>query len=64
MKQLNVFIATLALTCFAFLPATANAANLDDLEVTMEVMEDIGSVGDTIAEMRGIMKGIRILIIS
>lgn len=53
MKQLNVFVATLVLTCFAFLPATARAANLDDLEVTMEVMDNVADFDFAMAEMRG-----------
>ena len=55
MKHFNVFIATLILTGFAFLPATARADDddWDDLDVTMEIVEDLGSVGDTIARMEG-----------
>jgi hypothetical protein len=53
MKQLNVFLATLVLTGFAFLPATTLADELDDLEVTMDVMDDIADVDDAIALMEG-----------
>jgi hypothetical protein len=53
MKQFNVFVATLVLTCFAFLPTMAHADDLDGLDVTMEVMDDISDIGDTISEMRG-----------
>ena len=53
MKQLNVFMATLVLTCFAFLPATARASELDDLEVTMDVMDDMSDVAESIALMEG-----------
>jgi len=53
MKQFNVFVATLVLTCFAFLPTTAHADDLDGLDVTMEVMDDISEIGDTISEMQG-----------
>jgi hypothetical protein len=53
MKHLNVFIATLILTCFALLPTAVRADDLDDLEVTLEVIDDLASVDDTISQMRG-----------
>ena len=54
MKQLNLFMAILALTCIAFFPATARAdGGLDDLEVTMVVLDDASDLGDELAEMRG-----------
>ena len=53
MKQFNVFIATLVLTCFAFIPTTVLAKGLDDLEVTMEVIDTVAGVDDAISEMRG-----------
>ena len=53
MKYLNVLIATMVLTCFAFMPATVLAADLEDLKVTMDVMDDISSVDHTIALMAG-----------
>jgi hypothetical protein len=41
MKQFNVFIAVLVLTCFAFMPAAVRADDdLDDLDVMMEVLDD------------------------
>ncbi len=53
MKQINIFIASLALTCFAMFPAVALAGDLDDLEVTMEVLDAESDLNDTITEMRG-----------
>ena len=54
MKHFNVFIATLILTGLAFIPATARADDdWDDLDVTMEVVNDLASVQDTIARMEG-----------
>ena len=53
MQQFNVFLVTLILTCFALLPTAANADSLDDLEVTMEVVDNIGDISDVVAEMDG-----------
>ena len=53
MKQFNVFLASLTLTGFAFLPAAAYADDLDDLEVTMEVIDSLDGVEDVFAEMPG-----------
>jgi cytochrome c556 len=54
MKHLNVLITTMVLTCFAFMPAGARAAaDLEDLEVTMDIMDDISSVDSSIAMMEG-----------
>src|SRR5210317_1525234 len=53
MKHLNVFLATLVLTCFALLPAGAFADDLDDLEVTMDVLDDMSRLDDPVVEMRG-----------
>jgi hypothetical protein len=53
MKQLNLFGATLLLTSLALLPAMAGAQDLDDLEVTMEVVDDLAGIGDVVAEMPG-----------
>ena len=44
MKKLNLFIASTALSCFALFPAAASANDLDELEVTMEVLDDIGEL--------------------
>ena len=53
MKQLSIFIATLVLTCFAFVPAVARADDMDDLDVTMDVFDDITSIDGDIAMMEG-----------
>lgn len=53
MKQLTICLATLVLTCFALAPAAARADELDDLEVTMEVFDDLGQIDGEIAEMDG-----------
>jgi len=53
MKQFNVFLTTLILTCFALLPGIASAGDLDDLDVTMEVVDNIGDISDVVAEMDG-----------
>ena len=52
MKQLNIFIATLVLTVMAFAPAVARAdEDMDDLEVTMEVLDDVEQLDGQFAEM-------------
>lgn len=53
MKQLNLFAAMLLLTSVSLLPATAGAQDLDDLEVTMEVVDDLAGIGDVVTEMPG-----------
>ncbi len=54
MKHLNVFFVTLALTCLALFPATVRADDdLEDLDVTMVVLDDDTDLEDVIAEMRG-----------
>ncbi len=40
MRHLNLFVAILVLVCFTFLPAAARADGLDDLDVTMTVLDD------------------------
>ena len=52
MKQFKIFLATLGLTCFAFMPATA-LADLDDLDVTMDVIESMDGIDAAISEMPG-----------
>ena len=52
--NLNVFLATLALTCLALFPAVVCADDvLDDLDVTMVVLDDDTDLEGAIAEMRG-----------
>ena len=54
MKALDVFTTVLVLTCFAFLPLAAQAGeDLDDLDVTMEVLDDETGLDDDIADMAG-----------
>jgi hypothetical protein len=53
MKQIKVFFSTLALGFAALLPAATMAGELDDLDVTMELVADVAGVGDVIADMRG-----------
>ena len=54
MKQLNIFLATLVLTCFAFFPGVTLADDaMEDLDVTMIVVDDSGDLDDAISEMRG-----------
>ncbi len=59
MKQLTVFFAILALTFVAFLPSAAhadvtNAGNaLDDLDVTMVVLDNVGALSAEISKMDG-----------
>jgi len=53
MKQINIFAVSIVLTCFALLPAVAIADGLDDLEVTMDVLDTESELDEVIAEMRG-----------
>lgn len=54
MKQVNIFFAVLVLTLMAFAPAAARADDdMDDLEVTLEVLDDVQDLDDAIAEMAG-----------
>jgi hypothetical protein len=53
MKQLKQILASMALTCFALFPAAASAADIDDLDVTMEVLDSIAGLDGQVMEMRG-----------
>ena len=53
MRQLCAFAAILALTCFALTPNMARADDLDDLEVTMEVLDDTSGLDFEVSAMRG-----------
>ncbi len=53
MKQANVFLVVLTLTLLAFFPAVARADKLDDLEVTMEVLDDASDLEAAMSTMRG-----------
>ncbi len=50
MKQVNVFFAILVLTLVAFFPAVSRADEMDDLDVTMEVLDDVGDFEGAISE--------------
>ena len=53
MKHLKLILASMALTCFALFPAAASAADIDDLDVTMEVLDSIAGLDGQVMEMRG-----------
>ena len=53
MKHFRLFLATLGLTGLAFMPATALANGLDDLDVTMDVMESMENIDEVIYAMPG-----------
>ncbi|MGI9248231.1 MAG: hypothetical protein ACR2QI_04410, partial [Woeseiaceae bacterium] len=53
MKHVKIFSAVMALTLVAFFPATALADELEDLDVTIFVLDDVDDLDDTISEMRG-----------
>lgn len=54
MKHVTVFFAITALTLVAFFPATARADDeLEDLDVTMEVLDDLGDFDNRMSRMRG-----------
>lgn len=53
MKQINVLTAALILASLSLLPAAVNAQELDDLDVTMEVVDDVEGIDDVVTEMRG-----------
>ena len=51
MKQLNLMLASIVLTCFALCPATALAD--DELEVFIEVFDSISDIEGDVTEMHG-----------
>ena len=51
MKQLNLLMASLAVTCFALYPAASLAD--EELDVTIEVFDDLSEVDGDFTEMRG-----------
>jgi hypothetical protein len=54
MKRLNLLFAVLVLTLLAFVPATTRADDaLDDLDVTLIVLDDVSDLDEAIAEMEG-----------
>ena len=52
MKHIRIFFASLVLTCFALSPAAA-LANDDELDVTMEVIDDLADIDGEVMRMRG-----------
>ena len=54
MKPINLFIATLVLTCFAMFPAAVRADDeMDDLDVTVDILDSTTDVDEAMSEMRG-----------
>ena len=53
MKQINVFFASLALTCLAMYPVTALADDLDDLSLAREAGE-FDAIGQQDCQRRGV----------
>jgi hypothetical protein len=53
MKNLRLFLASLALTCCGFFPAAAMADDMDELDVTMEVLDDVAGIDGNVMIMRG-----------
>jgi len=55
MKQLNVLLATIALTSLSMAPTIAKADDheLEDLDVTMDVVDNLEDIDDIITEMPG-----------
>ena len=53
MKHITITLTTFVLTGLALAPAVAFAGDLDDLDVTMEVLDDTSSIDNSIPEMQG-----------
>ena len=53
MKNLRLFTASIALTCFSLFPAFAAADELDELDVTFEVLDSVADLDGQVLEMRG-----------
>ena len=54
MKQMNLLLAVFVLTLMALTPAAARAdEDLDDLDVTLIVLDDVSDLDEAIAEMDG-----------
>ncbi len=53
MKQLKVMITATLFASLSSLPAVSVAEDLDDLEVTMEVVDDVEGIQDVVIEMPG-----------
>ena len=52
MNKVRLFIASVAMTAFSLFPVIA-AADIDELDVTMEVLYSMGDLEGEIIEMRG-----------
>ena len=50
MKHFRVFFASLTLSALAFLPATASAFDADELEVTMQVIDDVSDIDANVVD--------------
>ena len=53
MKNLRLFLASLALTCCGFFPAVAMADDMDELDVTMDVLDSVAGVDGNVLIMSG-----------
>ena len=53
MKTFRLFVATIAMTFLALFPALGSAADIDDLEVTMKVLDNVAELDGNVLEMRG-----------
>ena len=53
MKNLRLFLASLALTCIGFFPAVATADDMDELDVTMEVLDSVAGIDGNVLIMSG-----------
>jgi len=51
MRELKLFSASVALTCIALFPAISSAS--DELDVTMDIIEDLADIDDEVSTMRG-----------
>ena len=53
MKNIRLFVATVAMTFVALFPAVSSAANVDELEVTMKVIDNVADLDGEVLEMPG-----------
>jgi hypothetical protein len=53
MKAIGLFVATLVLASPALLPGSTHAGELDDLDVTMAVIDDMANLDEALAEIEG-----------
>ena len=57
MKHIIMTLTAFVLTGLALAPAISFAGDLDDLDVTMEVLDDTSGIDDSIPEMQGPVDG-------